>query len=116
MDVKMPALAGSLVLLLTLGQVSSASPSPGRDLFAILAGTKISLDDAIQVAEKTVSGTTVKAELENDSHPNTYRVVIADSSSRTLTYLKIDSTTGAVLDLRTYRADAKAKSHKAKRG
>lgn len=83
----------------TAAPVTTAAPAPAKKLglFAALAIAKVSLDDAIKTAEQAVPGKLVSAVLGNDSNPNTYRIGIADSSKRTVTYVGVDSSTGKVL-------------------
>lgn len=87
----------------------SAAPAPAKarpDLFAALAGTQVSLDDAIKTAEQTVTGgKLVKAELDISTTPTAYKVALADSSNRTVTYVKVDASTGKVLTSKVYRPD-----------
>lgn len=101
----------TLVALLSLGIQTNgqAEPKPiTHDLFDFLNNAKISLDDAIKVAEQTVSGKLIRATIEPKGSVSYYKIVLADKSSRSLTYIRIDSITGKVQSLRTYRIDAKA--------
>lgn len=116
------ALSGML-LASAMGYAAAAAnpvtptPAPAKqDIFATLSSVKISLDDAIKTAEQTVPGKLVKAELDSDSSPNTYRVAIADSGNRTVTFMKIDSSTGKMLGSKVYRPDNRAASAAGKTG
>lgn len=108
MNTKKIAVVSGLILASVLG-CAVANPTTsalkGKDLFTTLASTRITLDEAIQTAEHTVSGKPVKATLDGDTTPAAYRVAIADSNTRTVTYIKIDSITGKVVDSRTYHTD-----------
>jgi uncharacterized membrane protein YkoI len=102
-----------IVVLLSLGIQTSgqAEPKPiSRDLFDFINSTKISLDDAIKIAEQTVSGKLIRATIEPKGNVSYYKIVLADKSSRSLTYIRIDPNTGKVQSLRTYRADWKPRS------
>lgn len=107
MRLALTSVIGGALLVSSMGY-ALADPAAKPDLFALLAIPKISLDDAIKTAEQTVSGKLVKAELNNDSHPNTYRVAIADSDSRTITSIRIDTRTGKVLGTKVYHPGSRA--------
>jgi uncharacterized membrane protein YkoI len=97
-----------IVVLLSLGIQTSgqAEPKPiSHDLFDFINSTKISLDDAIKIAEQTVSGKLIRATIEPKGNVSYYKIVLADKNSRSLTYIRIDPNTGKVQSLRTYRAD-----------
>lgn len=121
MKTTIAATLSGMLLASTMGYAAAApttpAPAPAKqDIFATLSTTKISLDDAIKTAEQTVSGKLVKAELDSDSSPNTYRVAIADSGNRTVTFMKIDSSTGKMLGSKVYRPDNRAASPAGKTG
>ncbi|MEB4591614.1 PepSY domain-containing protein [Candidatus Thiothrix sp. Deng01] len=121
MKTTIAATLSGMLLASTMGYAAAApttpAPAPAKqDIFATLSTTKISLDDAIKTAEQTVSGKLVKAELDSDSSPNTYRVAIADSGNRTVTFMKIDSSTGKMLGSKVYRPDNRAASAAGKTG
>ena len=108
MNTTIAAAVSGLLLITTMGYVSAAPATAKPDMFTTLANTKVSLDDAIKTAEQTVSGKLVKAEMDSDSSPNTYKIAIADNSSRTVTFMKIDSTSGKVLASKVYHPDNRA--------
>lgn len=99
MTTKILAVTTGLILTFALGTATA------HDLFTALADTKITLDDAIHTAEQMVAGKLVKANLDIHSTPFTYKVAIADSNTRTITYIKVDPNSGKVLTSKTYHTD-----------
>lgn len=88
--------------------VNSATAAPAtqakQNVFTLLTNTKITLDDAIKAAEKSVSGSLIGAELSREGSPS-YRVVLADTNSRTLTFVKVDASNGKILSSRVTHPD-----------
>ncbi|WMP18764.1 PepSY domain-containing protein [Thiothrix lacustris] len=111
MNAKILTMVSGLLVVAAIGSASANPATPNAtasakpDVFATLASTKTTLDSAIQTAEHTVTGTLLKAGVDNETTPAAYRVAIADSKSRTVTYFKIDSVTGKVVDSRILRPD-----------
>ena len=96
-------MGGVLLSLITLSaRADSAVPRQLPSVFNAIAKTHVTLDEAIRTAEQTIGGTLVKAELDQTTSPDCYRVDIADANSRTVTALKIDTDTGKVLSTKTY--------------
>ncbi len=98
------------IALFSLGlqAISQADPKPiTHDLFDFLNNAKIPLDEAIKIAEQTVSGKLIRATIEPKGTVSYYKIVLADKSSRSLTYIRIDPITGKIQSLRTYRAELK---------
>lgn len=97
---------GLLVCLAEFAQAdntpTTARPRLVSNLFGMLTTAKVSLDEAIQTAEQTVAGKLVKAETDSTSSPNSYKIAIADTNTHTITYIKIDASTGKVLSTRTW--------------
>jgi hypothetical protein len=106
------------VLGCTAANAASAStPAPQKkDMFAVLADTKITLDEAIQTAEHTVTGQLLKAGLDSDNNAIVYKIAIADSNTRTITALTIDTVTGKVLNSKTFHADQQVEKTSRKPG
>lgn len=111
MNATLLARISSLLLISALGwtaanAASATTPAPQKkDMFAVLADTKITLDEAIQTAEHTVTGKLLKAGLDGDNTSIVYKIAIADSNTRTVTALTIDTVTGKVLNSKTFHAD-----------
>jgi hypothetical protein len=112
----------SLILVAALGCTSANAAStttpatPKQDMFAALEATKITLDEAIQTAEHTVTGKLLKATLDGDNTSLVYKIAIADSNTRTITALTVDTITGKVLDSKTFHADKQAEKASRKPG
>lgn len=118
--ISLAAILCVLCLTLLTGEASANLFAPlksgavaRQDIFAVLGSVSISLEDAINAAEKTVFGRPVKAELISDSNPPVYRVAIADANSRTLTLIKVDAGTGSVLSSRVVHPGKQGNRHKA---
>jgi hypothetical protein len=117
MNTKTLAAISGLFLASVLGYAAANPATPAsptapaaqkQDVFAAMASTKITLDDAIQTAEHTVTGKLLKAGLDSDGTSIAYKIAIADSNTRTVTYFKIDPATGKVVDSRTLHPDKQA--------
>jgi hypothetical protein len=117
MNSKTLATVSGLFLASVLGYATANPATPAspaapaaqkQDVFAAMASTKITLDDAIQTAEHTVTGKLLKAGLDSDGTSIAYKIAIADSNTRTVTYFKIAPATGKVVDSRTLHPDKQA--------
>ena len=86
-------MVGALVLVLA---ASGASAAKAKHDINVLAVTKLSLTDAIGIAEKEGSGKAVDAELEAGKAPY-YAVEVLSSDGKKLTEYKLDANTGKVV-------------------
>jgi hypothetical protein len=111
MKINALAITTGLILAFTLGY-AAANPTPPaipqKDVFSVLATTKISLDDAIHTAEQTVAGTLIRASLNTVRSPTIYKIAIADSNTHTITDIKVDPVSGRVVSSKTYHTDKTA--------
>ncbi len=99
-------LMGTLIALGTAGAFAYASSEKKHenDAIAELAKTKVSLSQAISVAEQHVSGKASRASLEDEHGRLVYNVEVA--SAKKVMDVKVDSTNGKVISAKPDKADA----------
>ncbi|WMP18734.1 PepSY domain-containing protein [Thiothrix lacustris] len=118
---RLAGLIGLLLIASLDGTIANAAntatlATAKQDIFVALNTTKITLDDAIQTAEHTVTGKLLKATLDGDNTSLVYKIAIADGNTHTITALTIDTITGKVLDSKTFHTDKRAEKASRKPG
>ncbi|MDX2219686.1 MAG: PepSY domain-containing protein [Burkholderiales bacterium] len=101
-------LAAAVTGLAVLGSIAYANQSGilGNDAQTQLAATKIPLTAAIQAAESHVGGRATKAEIESERGTAYFEVEVTTPDQKTFD-VKVDATTGKVIDARPDAADRK---------
>ncbi|MGM8885773.1 PepSY domain-containing protein [Psychrobacter sp. 1U2] len=99
----------ALTLTLALGAVSTVSHANINDEIRAAQGTKISLKQAINIANKQAKGTLISAEFDDDDSAakgNGGAYEIQFSNGTTEYEIKVDAISGQVLELDTDRLDS----------
>lgn len=106
MATKKTTLIGALMVLGTAGAFAYADSEVKHenDAIAELAKTKVSLSQAITVAERHVSGKASRASLEDENGRLVYNVEVA--SAKKVMDVQVDSIDGKVISAKPDKADA----------
>ena len=106
MATKTTILMGALIALGTVGAFAYADSEAKHenDAIADLAKTKVSLSQAITVAEQHVSGKASRASLEDENGRLVYEIEVA--SAKKVMDVKVDSADGKVISSKPDKADA----------
>lgn len=106
MATKTTILMGALIALGTAGAFAYADSETKHenDAIAELAKTKVSLSQAVTVAEQHVSGKASRAALEDEHGRLVYNVEVA--SAKKVMDVKVDSIDGKVISAKPDKADA----------
>lgn len=120
-NIQLTALGACLTVALTAGVVSTTANADANEVRGVQA-TKLSLKQAINIASKQASGTLVSAEFDDDDDNAQVGVYEIEFSTDSTNYeIKVDATTGAIIDtnnesldsndVNEYNAQQKAKVH-----
>lgn len=117
-NIQLTALGACLTVALTAWVVSTTANADANEVRGVQA-TKLSLKQAINIASKQASGTLVSAEFDDNVQVGVYEIEFSTDSTNY--EIKVDATTGAIIDtnnesldsndVNEYNAQQKAKVH-----